>query len=630
MATPDRCRCSSAAAAGAPQRASARSPGFYGWIRDWDTGGTYTDTVPCPDCQGKRLRPEYLAVTLSGCDISALEQMPLAGLAETLAAVALPSGEAALAGASLAAAAERLGFLKRVGLGYLHLSRSTCTLSAGEAQRIKLAGLLGSGLTSLTVLLDEPTRGLHPAEVEALLGALESLRDEGNTVIVVEHDPAVIRAADVIVELGPGAGAAGGRIVSQGTPAEVAAACTAGANTVGANTTTGAWLRGERRIAIPAIRRAPRGWLTIHGARANNLRGDEVRLPLGVLVGVCGVSGSGKSTLVIDTLARALAPVKHTTSVAREPIAPGAHDAIEGAPSRTLIVDQSCASAGSPIDILGLSQPLRRLYVESADARARGLGEAHFARTCSACGGKGAMRIDMGFLPAVYVPCETCRQSGCLPEAWDVRLRGLALPELLGRTIDEAYGLWQDVAALARPLAAARDVGLGYLVLRQPGHALSGGEAQRLKIAGELRNAHSAPLPGAGRDVVHPGRADRRPAPGGRRPAHRRAGRSGRGRPQRDRDRTPSAPAGSLRLAGRAGPWRRPGRRASDRVRHAGNAGTWRDRHRAVSARDPGGTGMTWAALLLADPSPCLRRLVLVELLGRAPDDPEVQELTAA
>ena len=456
-------------------------PGFYGWLRDWDVGGTYTETQDCPDCHGTRLRPDYTTVTLGGHNIHQLSEMPLSKLVQVLEGLATPETQAQIAGPSLRTALRRLGFLLQVGLGYLHLNRLSSTLSAGEAQRVKLAGLLGSGLTSLTVLLDEPSRGLHPSEVHALLTALFDLRDEGNTVIVVEHDPLLIRAADHLVDLGPGAGVDGGKIVAQGEPEQVAQA----------ETLTAAWLRGERRVDLHRPRRGPRGWLTIRGARANNLRGEEVQLPLGTLVGVCGVSGSGKSTLMIDTLGRALAPKKQTTSVAREPLEPGVHEAIEGAPRRTIMVDQARAGVVSPADYLGLSQPLRALYAASDDAQALGLDEKQLARRCSVCNGHGSIKMDMGFLPDVHTPCETCRGTGYLPEAWEVRLRGLALPELIALTIDQVYDLWGDEETLARPLTAARDVGLGYLALRQPGYTLSGGEAQRLKIAGEL--CHKTP-----------------------------------------------------------------------------------------------------------------------------------------
>jgi excinuclease ABC subunit A len=450
--------------------------GFYGWIRDWDVGGTYTDTRPCPDCGGSRLRPEYLAVTLGGHNVNGLSMMPLSDLGRVLDRAPRPDGALPAVVAALETARRRVRFLLQVGLGYLHLERVAATLSAGEAQRARLAGLLGSGLTSLTVLLDEPTRGLHPREVDALLAALRELRDEGNTVIVVEHDPLIIRAADHLVEMGPGAGVAGGQVVAQGAPAEA----------LTMPTLTARWLRGERRIELPQARRVPTGWMTIRGARANNLRGETIRLPLGVVTGVCGVSGSGKSTLIIDTLGRVLAPKKQTTSVAYEPVQPGEHDAIEGAPAHAVVVDQSRAGVHSPLSFLDLARPLRSLYAASADARALGLSEDRLGEKCSTCGGRGAVQLDMGFLPDVHETCETCQGTGLLPEAWGVRVRGVALPEVYNLTIAQAYELFGDEPALAKSLAAAQEVGLGYLVLRQPGHALSGGEAQRLKIAREL------------------------------------------------------------------------------------------------------------------------------------------------
>jgi excinuclease ABC subunit A len=466
-------------------------PGFFGWIRDWDVGGTYTDTEPCPQCGGARLRPEVLAVTLGGHNVHELSEMELRELAQVIQD-ASPSLAGGIEGgremvmASLRTIRQRLRFLLQVGLGYVHLNRVSGTLSAGEAQRIKLAGLLGSGLTSLTVLLDEPSRGLHPCEVDALVEALLELRGGeaaggntagSNTVIVVEHDPALIRAADHLVDVGPGAGAAGGEIVAQGKPQQVAQA----------DTVTARWLRaGLKGAGVRDSHREPQGWLTIRGARANNLRGEDVRLPLGVLVGVCGVSGSGKSTLLIDTLGRALAPRKQTTSVAYEPVEPGEHDAIEGAPGRVILVDQARRGIYSPANFLDLNDPLHALYASSEDAQALRLDEKQLGQRCSVCGGSGAIRIDMGFLPSVHTTCDTCRGTGYRPEAWEVRLRGVALPDLFSLTIDQVYELLGDEERLTRPLAAAREVGLGYLVLRQPGYALSGGEAQRLKIAKEL------------------------------------------------------------------------------------------------------------------------------------------------
>jgi excinuclease ABC subunit A len=454
-------------------------PGFYGFIRDWDVGGTYTDTRPCPSCEGAKLRREYLAVTLGGYNVHQLSSMALGKLAGVVAA--LPEQRERMVPqqmlqASLDKINRRLRFLIRVGLDYLHLDRLASTLAAGEAQRIKIAGLLGSGLTSLTVLLDEPTRGLHPSEVDALIGALHELRDEGNTVIVVEHDLGLIRAADHLVDIGPGAGSAGGRIVAQGNPQAVAQGDTA----------TGRWLR-HATLAQPLLspRRAS-GWLLIRGARANNLHGEDVRLPLGMLTGICGVSGSGKSTLLIDTLGRFLAPRKQTTSVAYEPIEPGAYDSIEGAPGRTILVDQAKAGVTSPLAFLGLERPLRILYAATGDAIALDLAEDAFRRNCSACKGRGLQRLDMGFLPPVHTSCEICQGTGFLPEAWQVRWGNICLPDLVSLTVDQAYELLQDQTTLVRPLIAVREVGLGYLVLRQPGFSLSGGEVQRLKIAKEL------------------------------------------------------------------------------------------------------------------------------------------------
>jgi excinuclease ABC subunit A len=453
-----------------------RFPGFYGWVRDWDVGGTYTDTQVCPTCQGARLRPQYLAVTLAGHTIHALSEMPLIQLAQVLENISPPETSHHLVEATLGVARRRLRFLLQVGLGYLHLNRDASTLSAGEAQRVKLAGLLGSGLTSLTVLLDEPSRGLHPNEVEALLTVLLDLRNEGNTVIVVEHELSLMRAADYLVDMGPGAGVAGGEIVVQGKPAVVSQA----------DTPTARWLRGERNIDLPPSRWEPQGWLTIRGARANNLRGETVRLPLGALVGICGVSGSGKSTLLIDTLGRILAPRKQTTSVAYEPIEPGPYEAIEGAPARAILVDQARSGVTSPANFLGLVRPLQALFAASDDAQALGLDEKQLTRRCSVCKGSGMLKTDMGFLPAVHSPCEACQGSGYSPEAWEVRLQGLSLPEVFALTVDQVYERFGHEAALTRPLTTMREVGLGYLVLRQPAQTLSGGETQRLKIAKEL------------------------------------------------------------------------------------------------------------------------------------------------
>jgi excinuclease ABC subunit A len=460
--------------------------GFYGWIADWDVGGTYTTNEPCPECGGARLREEYLAVKLGGHNIHELSEMTLAALYDVVTSLMSPASEDQIIAGCLRTVRRRLRFLQQVGLGYLHLNRVAATLSAGEAQRVRLAGLLGSELTALTVLLDEPSRGMHPAEVSVLLEALGELRDAGNTVIVVEHDPIIIEAADHLIDMGPGAAGNGGFVVAQGTPQQVAMSKN--------GSVTGQWLRGEREITVPRQRRSADGWLTIRGARANNLRGDEVRIPLGTLTGICGVSGSGKSTLFIDTLGRVLVPTKQTTSVAYEPIDPGEYDAIEGAPGRAILLDQSRQGIGNPMRYLKLDEPLLSLYADSEEARALDMDEKMLAENCSVCGGSGSTRIEMGFLPDVYVRCDACQGTGYRPEAWSVRLHGIALPEINHLTLDEIYGHFgPDDDTLARRLEVAQAVGLGYLVMRQPGYTLSGGEAQRLKIASDLCRKTNSP-----------------------------------------------------------------------------------------------------------------------------------------
>ena len=471
-----------------------RYPGFYGWVGEWDIGGTYTEARPCPDCAGCGLRDEYAAVTLSGHNFQSLTTMPLDDLEKVLMSFSAAVDAGLLeksrhfAGASLVTAIRRTGFLNQVGLGYINQVRPTGSLSAGEVQRVRLAGLLGSEMTSMTILLDEPTRGLHPREVDALLGALKSLSQSGNTVIVIEHDLLLIRSADYLIDMGPGAGNLGGHVVAQGRPEDLAES----------DTLTMSWLRKEKGSAdlfFPAAPGQPERWMVIKGARANNLKGTDVNIPLNRLVGVCGVSGSGKSTLVIDTLGRVLAPKKQTTSVAYEPIIPGEHDSIEGAPDRVIIVDQVKRGIGNPADYLNVSKPLVKLFAQSDQAVSMGLDENSLSRRCSACGGGGLIRTDLGFLPDVFSTCDLCAGTGFLAEAWDIRYKEMNLPELFSMTIAEVIDLFAEEENIARPLMAAQQVGLDYLVLRQPGHSLSGGEVQRLKIAAELcRNSNSETL----------------------------------------------------------------------------------------------------------------------------------------
>jgi len=369
-----------------------------------------------------------------------------------------------------------LEFLIKTGLGYIKLNRVAETLSAGEAQRIRIAGLLGSALSSLIVLLDEPSRGLHPSEIQSLLEVLMELRDSGNTIITIEHDPLFMEIADYIIDMGPGAGINGGEIVARGTSEDI----------IKAQTITGEWLSGKKKFKASRKIRTPENWLKLYGARENNLKGDVVEIPHGLIVGLCGISGSGKSTLLIDTLGRALVPIKHTTSVSREPIDPGKYEKIEGTLSQTILVDQSRTKIGSPLKFLGLESSIIKIFAETEDAKILGLNENKLKTRCSVCNGRGYIKIDMKFLPDVVENCETCNGSGHQAEAWQVYFEGISLPEVNNLTIEEAYEFFKAFQTIATKLNFAIQVGLGYLQLSQPARTLSGGEAQRLKIVKEL------------------------------------------------------------------------------------------------------------------------------------------------
>ena len=450
--------------------------GFYRLVSDWDVGQTFSNRVVCEKCGGTGLKDEYLAFKLGKHNVHQLKEMTISDLREFLKDLKVPESDVYFTSDNLETALKRLRFLEKVGLGYLHLNRQTLTLSAGEAQRIVLSSLLGSGLTSLTILLDEPSRGMHPSEVDSLVEALQELRDEGNTPIVVEHDIGIIKAADELIDMGPSAGTNGGKIVARGSPSDVAKS----------DSITGKWLRGARKVTFTKEPRTPIAWMRIEGARGNNLQNINVDIPLGVLVGFCGVSGSGKSTLLIDTLSRAIAPKRFTTSVAYEETQPEEHDSITNAPERVLVLDQGRRGIRSPGQALGLTQALVDVYAESGDAVALGLDKKKLAQPCSICDGTGRIRTDLGFLPTVYTPCEVCAGSGRSPEAWDVKLKGYSLPELNNLTLGEVYALFEHEERIEKKLRPALDVGLEYLVLKQPSWTLSGGEIQRLKIAQEL------------------------------------------------------------------------------------------------------------------------------------------------
>jgi excinuclease ABC subunit A len=457
--------------------------GFYGndsWIFDGDIHGTYTRKVTCPLCEGSGLRSAYLAVNLHGRNIFDLNELPLIDLEKFVNHLQLETDVRSNVETSYKILNKRLRFLIQVGIGYLNLNRPTGTLSAGEAQRIQLSSLLGSELTSLTILVDEPSRGLHPSELESLCEAILELKEQGNTVIVVEHDPQLIRAADYIIDMGPGAGINGGTIVASGTPEDI----------INERTTTGEWLNKSRlEFNKDTRRRRANDWMIIRGARGNNLKGSDVAFPLGTLIGVCGVSGSGKSTLLLDTIGRALAQKSHSSSFSQEPIEPLEYKDLENPPQRTYLIDQVRRGIRNPATYLGLDSHLHKIYADSDDAKALGLRLEDLKMKCSACKGQGFIRIPMDFLPDEWIECEICNKSGYTPEAWDVQVNGIPLPEIINLTFDEIHNEFTTEENFVRRLDVIRQVGLGYLVWQQSTRTLSGGEIQRLKIAKELQKA---------------------------------------------------------------------------------------------------------------------------------------------
>jgi len=439
--------------------------------------------VPCRACGGRRLRPEALAVTVGGRSIAEVSALTVAEARGFFAGLELGERERAIAAPIRAELRARLDFLCNVGLEYLTLSRATGTLSGGEAQRIRLATQIGSGLVGVLYILDEPSIGLHQRDNARLIATLQRLRDLGNTLLVVEHDEEMVRAADYIVDIGPGAGEHGGRVVVAGTPAEVAAH---------PDSLTGAYLSGRRRIAVPTRRRAPGARrIGIRGAAENNLRGIDVDFPLGCFTAVTGVSGSGKSSLVNEILYKRLAADCNGARVR-----PGRHTEVLGVQQCSKVIDVDQSPIGrtprsNPATYTGLFDDIRDLFARTPEARARGYAKGRFSFNvqggrCEACGGDGIIRIEMHFLPDVYVQCEVCKGRRYNRETLEVLYRGRSIADVLELTAEAALGIFSAVPALRRRLQALVDVGLGYVRLGQPSTTLSGGEAQRVKLATEL------------------------------------------------------------------------------------------------------------------------------------------------
>jgi excinuclease ABC subunit A len=448
----------------------------------------YMTESPCPDCAGKRLRPEALSVRVGGRNIHEAVSMSISAARRFFLDLPLSKEEEHIARLVLKEVRNRLQFLADVGLGYLTLDRKSATLSGGEAQRIRLASQVGSGLVGVCYVLDEPTIGLHERDNRRLLETLFKLRDLGNTVIVVEHDEDTIRAADHVVDVGPGAGIHGGEIVAQGTLEDVVAE---------PRSITGRFFSGAEEIALPASRRKPEGpWVEVKGARENNLKNVDVRIPLGCFVAVTGVSGSGKSTLVDDILRRSLA---RTLQGAKEK--PGAHDKVTGSSSleRVIEIDQSPIGRtprSNPATYTGAFDEIRRLFAMAKESKARGYEPGRFSFNvkggrCEACEGQGQKVIEMHFLPDVYVTCEECKGRRYNRETLEIRFKGKDISEILEAPIEQAVQFFANFPKLRRILQTLEDVGLGYMATGQAATTLSGGEAQRVKLASELGKTQS-------------------------------------------------------------------------------------------------------------------------------------------
>ena len=438
--------------------------------------------TPCHECGGQRLKPAALAVTVGGKNIAELTAMSIEKLQKFLDQLQLNQQQQMIGGQILKEINARIRFLIDVGLNYLTLGRATGSLSGGEAQRIRLATQIGSGLVGVAYILDEPSIGLHQRDNDKLLGTLKHLRDLGNTVIVVEHDEDTMREADHIVDIGPGAGEHGGEVVAEGTAKEIMA---------NKNSVTGAYLSGRIKIPVPEYRAEPTGWLKVIGASENNLKNIDVEFPLGVMTCVTGVSGSGKSSLVNEILYKRLAK-----ELNRARTIPGKHREIQGIEmlDKVINIDQSPIGRtprSNPATYTGVFDLIRDLFAATPDAKAKGYKKGRFSFNvkggrCEACSGDGILKIEMHFLPDVYVPCEVCKGKRYNRETLEVKYKGKSIYDVLNMTVEEALHFFENVPSIRRKMETLYDVGLSYIRLGQPSTTLSGGEAQRIKLATEL------------------------------------------------------------------------------------------------------------------------------------------------
>ena len=443
---------------------------------------TFMTITPCDECHGQRLKQESLAVTVADKNIAEMCDMSVGEMVSFLETMELSERQKLIGEQVLKEIKARIGFLNDVGLDYLTLSRATGTLSGGEAQRIRLATQIGSGLVGVAYILDEPSIGLHQRDNDKLIRTLKNLRDLGNTLIVVEHDEDTMLAADYIVDIGPKAGEYGGEVVATGTAKQIMK---------NKRSITGAYLSGKIKIPVPQVRRKPSGFLKVVGAQENNLKNIDVEIPLGIFTCVTGVSGSGKSSLVNQILYKRLAK-----ELNRAKTKPGLHKDIEGFDQldKIIAIDQSPIGRtprSNPATYTGVFDQIRDLFAMTKDAKAKGYNKGRFSFNkkggrCEACAGDGIIKIEMHFLPDVYVPCEVCHGKRYNRETLEVKYKGKSIYDVLNMAVEEACDFFSNIPSISRKMETLRDVGLGYIRLGQPSTELSGGEAQRIKLAAEL------------------------------------------------------------------------------------------------------------------------------------------------